>query len=71
MISNEFRDGRLSDTEVLLRPSRFTSEESFRMQKRPSEHQYQHSEVDAPLTAKEGRKSGGKRHLKFEVSVLL
>lgn len=62
---NDLTDGRLSDTELLLRPSAFVSQESFREQppiQRPASPPLKENKENI-------RQNGttGKRHLNLEV----
>ncbi|XP_065210575.1 protein naked cuticle homolog 1 isoform X2 [Planococcus citri] len=56
---NDLTDGRLSDTELLLRPSAFVSQESFREQHRQRSPSPSKENVDQNCTS-------GKRHLNLE-----
>lgn len=81
---NELNESRLSDTELLLKPSNFMSEESFSCDAQ-RQHQHQsvqhlhrrrHHERDLPsvLPSKDEKTTGcvtGKRPLNFEVSPVL
>lgn len=59
---NDLSDNRQSDTEALLRPSTFVSEESF-----ASDRRHRRSET----VSKENNSSTGKRHLNLGVRFFL